>query len=60
VGFLRRSKLKALVYPNVHNYTFFGAQYRACILDSSGFGLPFRSPVLALPADFTTNLLGKL
>ncbi|MCD6274044.1 MAG: hypothetical protein J7K30_14665, partial [Deltaproteobacteria bacterium] len=45
---------------NVHNYTFFGAQYRACILDSSGFGLPFQSPVLALPADFTTNLLAKL
>jgi len=60
VGFLRHSKLQAPIYPNVHNYTFFGAQYRACTLDPSGFGLPFRSPVLALPADFTTNPLAKL
>jgi len=29
-------------YPNVHNYTYFGAQYKACTLDSLSFGLPFR------------------
>ena len=43
-------------YHNDHNYTFFGAQYTACILDSSGFGLP--SP--GLPADFTTDLVVSL
>ncbi len=39
-----------------HNYTFFGAQYRACILDSSGS----RLPLPGLPAEFTTELLAKL
>jgi len=24
----------------IHNYTCFGAQYRPCILDPPGFGLP--------------------
>jgi hypothetical protein len=40
-------------YPQDHNYTFFGAQYRACTL---GFGLP--SP--GLPVDFTTDLPARL
>ena len=39
-----------------HNYTFFGAQYRPCALDPSGFRLP--SP--GLPADFTTELPATL
>ena len=39
-----------------HNYTFFGAQYRACNLAPSSFGLP--SPVL--PVDFANELLAKL
>ncbi len=43
-------------YPNDHNYTFFGAQYKACILDPSSFGLSSRS----LPADFTTDLVANL
>jgi hypothetical protein len=40
----------------VHNYTYFGAQYTACILDPSGFGL--LSP--GLPADFSTDLVANL
>ena len=43
-------------YPNDHNYTFFGAQYTACILDPSGFGLSSQS----WPADFTTDLVANL
>jgi hypothetical protein len=43
-------------YPNDHNYTYFGAQYTACILDPSGFGL--LSP--GLPADFSTDLVANL
>jgi hypothetical protein len=43
-------------YPNDHDYTFFGAQYTACILDPSGFGLSSRS----WPADFTTDLVANL
>ena len=39
-----------------HDYTFFGAQYRACTLDSSGS----RLPLPGLPAEFTTELLAKL
>ena len=39
-----------------HNYTFFGAQYRAYALDSSGS----RLPLPGLPAEFTTELLAKL
>ena len=39
-----------------HNYTFFGAQYRACNLVPSTFRLP--SP--GLPVDFTTDLLAIL
>ncbi len=39
-----------------HNYTFFGAQYRAYTLDSSGS----RLPLPGLPAEFTTELLAKL
>ncbi|CAB1080752.1 hypothetical protein D1AOALGA4SA_8428 [Olavius algarvensis Delta 1 endosymbiont] len=43
-------------YPNDHNYTFFGAQYTACNLAPSSFGLPL--PVL--PVDFANELLAKL
>ena len=43
--------LIARVILSDHNYTFFGAQYRACALDPSGFGPPL--PVL--PSDFTTD-----
>lgn len=39
-----------------HNYTFFGAQYRACNLVPSSFRLP--SP--ELPVDFTNELPAKL
>jgi hypothetical protein len=39
-----------------HNYTFFGAQYRACNLAPSSFRLPL--PVL--PVDFANELLAKL
>lgn len=39
-----------------HNYTFFGAQYRACNLVPSSFRPPF--PVL--PVDFTNELPAKL
>ena len=41
---------------NDHNAQDFGAQYIACRLDSSGFGLLLPG----LPADFTTDLLAKL
>ena len=41
---------------NDHNYTFFGALYRPCILDPPGFGLPLPG----LPAGFTTALLDRL
>jgi hypothetical protein len=40
----------------VHNYTFFGAQYRPYILILSGFG----PPLLVLPSDFSTALLARL
>ena len=40
----------------VHDYTFFGAQYRPCTLVPSGFGLPLPG----LPADFTTELAANL
>ena len=43
-------------YHNDHNYTFFGAQYRACNLDPSSF----RLPLPGLPVDFTTDLPAKL
>ena len=43
-------------YPIDHNYTFFGAQYTACILDPSGFGLSSQS----WPADFSTDLVANL
>jgi len=49
------SPFKGLILPD-HNYTFFGAQYRACNLAPSSFGLP--SPVL--PVDFANELLAKL
>ena len=52
VGFLPHERN----YPNDHNYTFFGAQYTACILDPSGFGLSSQS----WPADFTTDLVANL
>jgi hypothetical protein len=39
-----------------HNYTFFGAQYRACNLAPSSFGLPLPN----LPVDFANELLAKL
>jgi len=41
---------------NDHNYTFFGAQYIPCILDSPGFGLPLPG----WPSGFTTALLVML
>ena len=53
VGF--RSDYAVLILTD-HNYTFFGAQYRACNLATSSFGLPL--PVL--PVDFTNELLAKL
>jgi len=43
-------------YPNVHDYTYFGAQYTACTLATSGFGLPLPG----LPADVTTDPLARL
>jgi hypothetical protein len=43
-------------YHRDHNHKFFGAQYRACILDPSGFELPLPG----LPSDFTTDLLAML
>lgn len=43
-------------YPNDHNFTFFGAQYRPCILDPSSFALPS----WVLHVDFTTNLSARL
>ncbi len=53
VGFqFRFAKLNLLD----HNYTFFGAQYRACNLAPSSFGPPL--PVL--PVDFANELLAKL
>ena len=45
-------------YPNVHDYTYFGAQYTACTLASSGF--PDTSGLPGLPADVTTDLLARL
>ena len=48
--------LTARVILSDHNYTFFGAQYRAYALDPSGF----RLPLPGLPAEFTTELLAKL
>jgi hypothetical protein len=39
-----------------HNYEYFGAQYRACTLVPSGFGLPLPG----LPSDFTAALLARL
>jgi len=35
-----------------HNYTLFGALYRACVLDSFGFGFPLPG----LPSNFTSDL----
>ncbi len=53
----RRLSLRyAALILSDHNYTFFGAQYRACNLAPSSFGLP--SPVL--PVDFANELLAKL
>ena len=43
-------------YPNDHNYTYFGAQYRACSLASPGFGLPLQG----LPAGSAPDLLARL
>jgi len=40
-------------YPNNHNYTYFGAQYTACILALSSF-VP---PLLGLHVDIPTSLL---
>jgi hypothetical protein len=56
-----RSKASAFLlnyrsYPAVHHYTFFGAQYKACTLDPSGFG----HPLSGLPSDFTSDPLAKL
>jgi len=54
VGFHALATLRG--YPRDHHYTYFGAQYRACILDSSGF----RLPLPGLPADFSPGLLARL
>jgi hypothetical protein len=54
VGFHALATLRG--YPRDHHYTYFGAQYSACILDSSGF----RLPLPGLPADFSTGLLARL
>jgi len=54
---MRRLSLRyAVLILTDHNYTFFGAQYRACTLVPSSFGLPL--PIL--PVDFTNELLAKL
>ena len=63
-GFLPSAKSSASAFLTLiarviladHNYTFFGAQYRACTLDSSGS----RLPLPGLPAEFTTELPAKL
>ncbi len=63
-GLLSSAKSTASTFPTLiarviladHNYTFFGAQYRAYALDSSGS----RLPLPGLPAEFTTELLAKL
>ena len=43
-------------YPDDHNYTHFGAQYKACNLAPSGFGLPLPG----LPSDFASGLPATL
>ena len=43
-------------YPNAHNYTYFGAQYRPCVLDS----LSFVRPLPGLHVRFTIILLARL
>ena len=48
--------LTARVILADHNYTFFGAQYRACTLVSSGS----RLPLPGLPAEFPTELPARL
>ena len=62
-GLLPSTKYKAsafIPFPGliqlVHNYTFFGAQYRACSLAPLSFGPPL--PVL--PVSFANELLAKL
>ncbi len=42
-----------IVYPNDHDYTYFGAQYTACILALSSFALP----LLGLHVGITTSPL---
>ena len=44
------------IYPNDHNYTFFGAQYRACTLVPSSFVLPLPG----LHVDFSTEPVANL
>jgi hypothetical protein len=51
---LRMSRLPD--YPQDHDYTYFGAQYRACILAFPGFRLPLR----VLPAGSATDLMANL
>jgi hypothetical protein len=48
--------LSIQVYPLTTTIHFFGAQYRSCILDPPGFGLPLPG----LPAGFSTARLAKL
>ncbi len=63
-GLLPSAKSKASAFLTLitqvilsdHHYTFFGAQYRAYALDSSGS----RLPLPGLPAEFTTELPAKL
>ena len=54
VGFL--SLIFREIILLVHNYTFFGAQYRACNLAPSSS----RLPLPGLPVDFANELLAKL
>ena len=44
------------IKKNDHSHRYIGAQYKACILNPSGFGFPLPG----LPADFTTDLPAKL
>lgn len=44
------------VYPDDHDYTHFGAQYRACVLAFPGF----RLPLPGLPAGSATDLPTRL
>ena len=54
VGFHALATLRG--YPRDHHSPYFGAPYRACRLDSSGF----RLPLPGVPADCSPGLLARL